>query len=63
MAKVQFNVSCSCCSKIDQNEIELNKIFDALLKTFPSTKGPIESIYAIFEKEKQKKQKRQMLTA
>jgi len=63
MATVLFNVSCSCCGKIVQNEIEINKIFAALQKTFPSTKGPIESIYAILEKEKQKKQKRQMLTA
>ena len=63
MATVLFNASCSCCGKINHNEIELNKIFDAIQRKHPSTKGPIESIYAIFEKEKQKKQKRQMLTA
>jgi len=58
MATVLFNASCSCCGKINHNEIELNKIFDALEKTFPGVKGPIESIYAILEKEKHK-----MLTA
>ena len=52
MAKVLFNASCSCCGKIDHNEIELNKIFDALEKKFPSTKGPIDSIKAILEKKK-----------
>jgi len=58
MAKVQFNANCSCCGKRDQNEIELDIILDAIIKKIPSTKGPIESIYAIFEKEKHK-----MLTA
>jgi len=52
MATVLFNASCSCCGKIDHNEIEINKIFAALQKTFPSTKGPIDSINAILEKKK-----------
>ena len=58
MAKVLINASCSCCGKIDQNEIELDTILDAIIKKIPSTKGSIDSIKAIFEKEKHK-----MLTA
>ena len=58
MATVLFNAKCSCCGKIDQNEIELDTILDAIIKKIPSTKGSIDSIKAIFEKEKHK-----MLTA
>ncbi len=59
MATVLFNAKCSCCGKIDQNEIELDTILDAIIKKIPSTKGSIDSIKTILEK----KQKRQMLTA
>jgi len=60
-AKITAN--CKNCSQENRFEVELSLIFDAIQRKHPSTKGPIESIYAIFEKEKQKKQKRQMLTA
>ena len=63
MATVLINANCSCCGKIVQKEIELSKIFDALEKTFPGCKGPIESIYAIIAREKQKQQKHQMLVS
>jgi len=55
-AKIIAN--CKNCSQENRFEVEFSLIFDAIQKKYPSTKGPIESIYAIFEKEKHK-----MLTA
>jgi len=55
-AKIIAN--CKNCSQENLFEFDLSLIFDAIQRKHPSTKGPIESIYAIFEKEKHK-----MLTA
>ena len=55
-AKITAN--CKNCNQENRFEIDLSLIFDAIQRKHPSTKGPIESIYAIFEKEKHK-----MLTA
>ena len=47
-AKITAN--CKNCNQENRFEIDLSLIFDAIQKKHPSTKGPIESIYAIFEK-------------
>ena len=56
----KITVNCKNCSKENRFEVDLSLIFDAIQSKHPSTKGPINSIHAIFEKEKQKKQKRKM---
>lgn len=47
---VKIIADCKNCNQENRFEIDLSLIFDAIQKKHPSTKGPIESIYAIFEK-------------
>ena len=52
MGKVIQQITCSKCSNVIRNEIELDEIFKQIQKKVPGTKGPIDSIRALLNNQK-----------
>ena len=51
-SKIIVNVCCSNCNHESEINLPLVQVFNYLQKKIPSTKGPIESIYAMIERKK-----------